>query len=287
MRPVLFEIPLPWGSSLPLHGYGLMIVLGFLLSAWLMTRETRRRGLPDVMYDLGLAMLLSGLLGGRILYYVKNYQEQYSHESFLEFFKIWKGGLVFYGGAITGLLGGLLYCWRKKLPTLDLMDVAAMGAPIAMAFGRLGCFLNGCCYGMLCEPDFTLGVVFPPGSPASQEQRSLGLLHGTSSLPLAVHPTQLYQAAHDFLLGGLLFWYLRRSDAPRGAGMPILFSLYAVGRFALERLRGDNLSTFTGFTLSQNLSLALLPVFGGAFFALFQRARRAMKAAERNLRNTH
>jgi phosphatidylglycerol:prolipoprotein diacylglycerol transferase len=286
VRPILFEIPLPFGIRIPLHSYGLMIVIGFLLAAWISSRESRRRKMPDFIYDMGLAMLLSGLVGGRILYYIENYRDKYAAESFLEFFKIWKGGLVFYGGALAGYAGGLVYCLKKKLPIADCMDVAAPGVPVAMAFGRLGCFLNGCCYGSLCSPGFPLRVVFPPDSPAAAEQRDLGLLDPGATAALPVHPAQLYQAGHDFLIAGLLLWYLRRPDAPRGGGIPLLFVLYGIGRFFLEGLRGDNPPTFTGLTLSQNLSLLLIVGFGTVFLTLLLRAKRAPIGAEGILKKT-
>ncbi len=280
MRPIIFEIPLPMGMRLPLHGYGLMIVIGFLLAAGLSSREARRRGMPDFVYDLGLIMLLSGLLGGRVLYYLENYREKYAAESFLEFFKIWKGGLVFYGGAIAGYAGGLVYLWRKRLPVADSMDVLTPGIPLAMGFGRLGCFLNGCCFGNVCRPGFPLGAVFPVDSPAALEQQRLGLLDPGFLDPLPVHPAQLYQAAHDFLLAGLMLWYLRQPGAPRGGGIPLLFVMYGVGRFLLEGLRGDNATTFTGLTLSQNLSLVLIFGFGGLFARRLLLAKKALIGSE-------
>lgn len=269
MRPVIFSIPLPWGGSLPLHGYGLMIVLGFFLLSWVATRESRRRGLPDFAYDLGLVMLFSGVLGGRLFYYLENYRAQYAGESLLEFFKIWKGGLVFYGGAIGGIAGGWLYIRHRRWPLADCMDVMAMVAPVGMAFGRIGCYLNGCCYGGLAGEGCPLGVRFPMGSPAAQAHHADGWIFTLGQGPsLAVHPVQLYQAAHDLLLAGLLLWYLRRGGtgqgvspgparAPRGIGMPLLFLLYGIGRFTLEGLRGDNPLTFSGLTISQNISIGL------------------------------
>lgn len=273
MHPTIYEIPLWGGRTLPLHSYGLMIVIGFLLAVWITRKEVLRRGLPDVAYDLGIAMLLSGLLGGRIFYYLQFYDEKFRHESFLEFFKIWKGGLVFYGGALGGVLGGLAYVRWKKLPLLDCMDATAMGAPAGMAFGRIGCFLNGCCYGAISDPSNPLSVVFPVGSPAKQDHWNRGLLDSAESLPLAVHPTQLYQAGHDFLLLLLLVWYLRRPDSVRGIGMPLLFILYGIGRFTLEFLRADNAVTATGLTISQNLSLLGVLAFGILAVLLLRRAR--------------
>lgn len=258
MNPVVFEIPLPFGKALPIHGYGLMIVLGFLIGTYVATRETRRRGLPDFMYDLGLVILLAGILGGRVFYYAQNYADKYSNESFLEFFKIWKGGLVFYGGAIGGILGGLFYIWRRKLPLGVCLDMAALGIPIGMGFGRLGCFLNGCCYGDRCDPGFALGVEFPAGSPAQTAHWECGLLATSASSSLPVHPVQLYQAGHDFLMFALVFWFLRRPGTPSGAGLPLICVLYGIGRFSLEFLRADNPATWSGLTVSQNVSILIV-----------------------------
>jgi phosphatidylglycerol:prolipoprotein diacylglycerol transferase len=279
MRSVLFEIPLPWGlDPFPVHGYGLMIVLGFFLGIWVVQREFRRRGLADIAYDLGLVMLLAGLLGGRINYYVQFYGESYAGKSFLEFFKIWEGGLVFYGGAVVGLLGGVLYLRWKRLPVAVYLDTMALGVPLAMAMGRLGCFLHGCCFGKRCDASFGLGVIFPPGSPVHSIQLQEGLIApGTPALP--VHAVQLYQAAHDFLVFFLLLYYLRRPEAPRGSGMPLLFVLYAVGRFILEGMRGDNDPTFTGLTYSQNVSVALFIVFFVLFVFSFRSAAASARRA--------
>lgn len=274
MLPRLFEIPLPGGGRLPVHGYGVMIVLGFLLGTWIAGREGRRRGLPDFIYDLALTMLLSGLLGGRILYYLENFSAEYANRSFLEFFKIWKGGLVFYGGAIGGFLGGCAYIWVKRLP-IECLDVVALGVPIGMAFGRLGCFLNGCCYGDPCDPQYLFAASFPLESPAGLAHQEAGWLDAQAAMALPVHPAQLYQAAHDFLLAALLYPYLRLGFCPRGAGIPALFTLYAVGRFVLETLRADNVRTFSGLTMSQNLALGTFVVFGSVLLALRRRSRSA------------
>lgn len=268
MHPTLIEIPFGGSKPLTLHSYGFMIVVGFLLTIWLTRKEFLRRGLPDVAYDLGLVMLLCGLVGGRLFYYVQFFEAKFRGESFLEFFRIWKGGLVFYGGAVGGLVGGILYVWKKKLPLADCMDAVAMFAPIGMAFGRIGCFLNGCCFGGLCDPSHPCGVVFPPGSAVHEHQWGAGLLGSAGATALPVHAAQLYQAAHDVLLVGLLVGYLRRADAVRGGGMPLLFALYGVGRFSLELLRGDTGLTPTGLTVGQNVSLVLTAVFGGLFLML-------------------
>jgi phosphatidylglycerol:prolipoprotein diacylglycerol transferase len=259
VKPVLFPV-----FGLPIHGYGLMIVVGFLLALWVTTRIARRRGLPDVVYDLGMVMLLCGILGGRTFYYLENYSEEFASESIWAFFKIWKGGLVFYGGAIGGFFGGLAFLVLRKLPVAAVLDVVSVGVPVGMAFGRIGCYLNGCCYGKLCDPDLplveTLGV-FPPSTAPHQHQVQQGWIDDSMAM-MPIHPVQLYQAIHDFALFLMLYWYVERGHAPRGAGMPVLWVTYGVGRFFLEGLRGDNPKTLSGLTVSQNLSIGVVAVFG-------------------------
>jgi len=185
----------------------------------------------------------------------------------------------------VGFLGGVVYCIRRKLPVAECLDIAAIGTPLAMAMGRLGCFLNGCCFGKVCAPDFPLGVVFPLDSNARATQIARGLV-GTESPALPVHPVQLYQAGHDFLMFALVLAYLRMPGAPRGVGMPLLFVLYGVGRFAIEGLRGDNDVTDTGLTLSQNLSVALFLAFGALLVFLLIKVPFGVKGPGRILEKT-
>lgn len=280
MRPEIFRIP---GLDLPLYGFGMMIVVGFLLGIYLAQREGRRRGLPPFMEGLGMAFLAAGVLGGRLFYYIQNYQLEFASQPWYAFFQIWKGGLVFYGGAIGGLAGGLAYLLAKRLPVGDCLDATAPFVPVGIGFGRLGCLMNGCCYGKVCSDDYLLGLIFPKEnraagfSPAFDEQVRQGLVLVSDPAPLPVFPTQLFEAAYVFLLCGLLAWYLR-GPSPRHGGFPLLFILYGVGRFFIEFFRGDNPATPTGLTISQNFSLALVAIFGVAFIFLWRKDLRLRQA---------
>jgi len=269
LRPVVWDF---WG--VPIHGYGLMIVIGFLLALVVTTRLARQRGLPDVLYDLGMVMLLCGIVGGRTFYYLENYRGDFAAKPLWAFFKIWEGGLVFYGGAIGGLVGGFAFLRWKRLPLAAAFDITSVGVPLGMAFGRLGCFLNGCCFGRLCGEEFPLGVRFPDTSAPVEHQIRHGWIDAGD--PVApVHPVQLYQATHDFLLFLLLWWYVGRGKAPRGAGIPLLWVLYGIGRFFLEGLRGDNPSTFSGLTISQNVSIVMASAFAMVLIWLYWRELRS------------
>ncbi len=272
MLPELFKIPV---LNLPIRSYGFMIVLGFLVAAWLASRECRKRGIPDAIYDMGVVMLLSGLFGGRLFYYLEFYDEQFQGRGLLMFFKIWEGGLVFYGGAIGGIIGAGSFVLYKKLPLIDIADVIAPFTPIAMGFGRLGCFLNGCCWGGVCSGDFPLAASYPrqasyltetgklaeaPPTGALLQHIDHGLIPTHASHSLPVYPTQLYETGIDIIIAMLLFWYLK-GPSPRGGGFPLLVVLYAIGRFHLEFLRADNDVFFLSFTISQCVSIVLFTIF--------------------------
>jgi phosphatidylglycerol:prolipoprotein diacylglycerol transferase len=254
------RIETPFGF--PIHGYGLMIVTGFLIQLWVGGRETRRRGLPERFSDLALCFLLCGIVGGRLFYVIQYWEKDFAGRSPWSVFAIWEGGLVFYGGGIGGILGGLVFLIRNRLPVGEFMDIAAITGPIGMAFGRLGCFLNGCCYGRLCEADAALGVQFPPGSAAAARHFEHGLIAaGSDSLP--VLPVQLYQAGHDILLFVGLWAIARWARPPRGSLMPLLIVLYGIGRHFIEGLRGDHVRVGSEWTVSQWFSFGLGVVFAG------------------------
>jgi phosphatidylglycerol---prolipoprotein diacylglyceryl transferase len=274
MRPELFRIHIPYVDwSIPIHSYGFLIVVGFCLGNWLASKEVRRRGLPDHVWDLGMWMLAGGVLGGRIWHYIQFYSDPreggYDHQSFLAFFAIWKGGLVLYGGVIGGVLGALLYLKHRKLPVGEYLHAIAPFPFIGMAFGRLGCFMNGCCFGKVCSPDFPLGLYFPNinnlnapqmHSPAFEDQLASHRVLASDPVSLPVYPTQLFEAGMDLMLCALLWWFLK-GPVPRTIGFPLALVMYGIERFSLELLRGDNALTPTGLTTSQNLSLVLIAVF--------------------------
>jgi phosphatidylglycerol---prolipoprotein diacylglyceryl transferase len=287
MNPELYRIP---GLGIPIHSYGLLIVVGFLLCTFLANLESRRKGLPDFVYDLGFVVLLSGILGARLWYYIQFFEKEYAGRSLFSFFEIWKGGLVFYGGGIGGLIGSLGYLRWRRLPLADCLDTVSPFVPIGMAFGRLGCFMNGCCFGKHCGGGFLLGVIFPkinnphsdqPLSPVFQSQVANGLILESDPSPLPVYPTQLIEAGYDFVMCAFLYWYARRG-APRYSVSVLLFVLYGFGRFSVEFLRGDHGRFYYGLTISQIFSITFILIFGCAFISLDLKGLRRKERAPNN-----
>jgi phosphatidylglycerol:prolipoprotein diacylglycerol transferase len=250
MHPVLFELP---GSGLKVHAYGLMILLAcagaLAITAWRAKRE--RLGVNSV-YELATWLFLGGVIGARALFVMQHPETVHSAWDLL---RSWDGGNVFYGCIMGGLAGSLLYWWRRPFPFWPMADAVAPGLAVGITLGRVGCFLNGCCYG--AESDLPWAVRFPAGSHAWQAQIERGILPLVAEASLPVHPTQIYAALSGLIILIVLsarFPYRRRD----GEIMALLMILYSVTRWPIESLRGDERAIFAGMTLSQDISVGLL-----------------------------
>jgi phosphatidylglycerol:prolipoprotein diacylglycerol transferase len=247
MHPELFEIPF---IHVPLRGFGLMVAIGFLVGSWLVGRLSRTiTSDPRHMTNIALYALLGGLVGAR-LFFIIHYFDKF-RERPVEIFYIWQGGLEFYGGVLVAVPVIILYLRHHKLPIRRFFDVLAIGLMLGLAFGRLGCFMNSCCYGK--PTDLPWGLRFPynsypyvsqintdPHRSRSDVQLSLPpeeYLDFTASdgkwYPrpydkltadqkaavtegkyrcLRIHPTQLYSSANGALLCLVLYLFWRRSQ---------------------------------------------------------------------------
>ncbi len=173
MRQVLFRFRLPGtGIEVPIFGYGVFVFLGFLAACWLAARRARARGVsPERMLDLGISILLAGIVGGR-LFWIAMFHDQV--RSLYDVVAIWEGGLVLYGGVIGGTLAFFLFARLFNLPVRRLVDIVAPAIILGVGIGRLGCFMNGCCWG-----DPTLvpwAVQFPVASPPYMQHLRRGLV---------------------------------------------------------------------------------------------------------------
>ncbi len=204
-----------------IHWYGVLVAFGFLAGLWTASRRGLRSGLSsEAVLDLGPWLILGAVVGSRVLYVISNWHE-FAGKPFFNMFKFWQGGLVFYGGLIGGTLATLLYLRWKKLPILKFADVLAPSIALGAVFGRLGCFMNGCCYGRLCHLPWA--VHFPADSPPGAEAR---------------HPTQVYDALLNLALYAGLAWLYRRKRFD-GQVFATHLMCYALLRSFVELFRGD------------------------------------------------
>ncbi|TNF60927.1 MAG: prolipoprotein diacylglyceryl transferase, partial [Deltaproteobacteria bacterium] len=167
----------------------------------------------------------------------------------------WRGGLTYYGGLIASSVFGIWFLKREGVPLCGGMDIAAISISLGLVFGRLGCFLGGCCFGVHADRPF--GLSFPPLSPASESQWRAGLLQAPH-LPSPVHPTQLYEALGCLVITVFLLVWLRRRKRFAGQVFLSFIALYAILRFALEHWRADDRGELLGLSTSQLLALPAL-----------------------------
>jgi phosphatidylglycerol:prolipoprotein diacylglycerol transferase len=292
MHPTLFRIPIPWHESLkcsayiPVPAYGVMLMTGFLLAVWLARRRAAALGLEKVeIFDMGIFAIIGGVLGAR-LFHVVIYWSNYVHglpeagpvrTALIVLGRIaatWNGGLVFYGGLLGGMLALWIFARRRKIPLIDIFDFAAAPVAVGLAVTRIGCFLNGCCYGH--PTSLPWGVRFPVESVVEQDQAAHGLI-APGEPPLPVVPAQLYETAAALTMAALIWWLVwpRRKFAGQAA---FAFGLmYSVWRFANEFFRGDTFAggpSLVSLTVFQYISIGLILAFGAAYLAA-RRQRRA------------
>ncbi len=264
MWPVLFQIP---NTPIRIFSFGTMMILALWSAIWLGTRRARQEKIdPELIADMAFWVIIFGLIGAR-LFYVGRYWGQDDLRTFGDIFAIWRGGIVLYGSIIGGAIGFLLYRRLRPLPFLPVVDVIAPSLAIGIAFGRIGCFLNGCCYGDRCSLPWA--VTFPQKSIVWSDHASKGWISETTARSLPVHPTQLYSAFDGFLLVALLCAYypLRKRD---GEVMALLMVTYPITRFLIEIIRGDEGVFLLGMTTSEAISVGIFAA-GLAFWAYLLR----------------
>jgi phosphatidylglycerol:prolipoprotein diacylglycerol transferase len=260
MYPELFHI-----GSFPINTYGVFLALAFLCAILITVKLAARDGLPrEKIYDLCLWMLLSSLIGSKILMFFTE-PEYRDHPLQLLSLDFLRSGGVFYGGLIGAILTGYFLMRRYKLPWWKTADACAPGIAIGNFFGRQGCFAAGCCWGK------------PTSLPWGMKFTELG--HEITGVPtdIYLHPTQLYESFAMLIVFVFLLWLHKHR---RFSGQVILFYalLYSVIRFGIEFLRDDprgdvfGLTTVTGLSTSQIISLI---VGTGALVLLIVRWRKA------------
>ncbi len=296
MRPELHTL---FGLDLP--SYFALLCTGFLLATTMAVLWARRIGEnADVMVDLGIAMLIFGVAGARILHVlVDGYFWDYVHactdpskvdwpiphdECLLPgrggvwdearkvchpaapdcfaWAKFWAGGLTYYGGLIGASAAAWFLLKRDRFPFWKAADMAGFAVPLGLGFGRMGCLLAGCCYGV--PTDLPWGLSFPPGSAASDGQYRAHLLQTYRAWSLPVHPTQIYESAASLAIAAFCLYWVHPRKRYDGQVFVAFLSLYAIARFIIEFWRDDDRGGMFHLSTSQLLGVVLL----GAAWAL-------------------
>ena len=253
MHPVLFQV-----GPLTVYTYGVLAAVGFLLGLLWAYRQAPRAGLdPRKVWNLGVYGILFALVSSKLWfissaweYYVANPREIFSFETF-------QSAGTFYGGVMGGVLWVVLYAYFQKMPLLGVLDLTAGPVALGHCIGRVGCFVAGCCYGK--PTSLSWGVTF--SNPIAAK------ISGTP-LDVALHPTQLYESAAEFLNFGILVW-LGAKRRVTGRIVGAYFILYGIERGTIEFFRGDpgrTLLFHDRLSLMQIVSAALIVT--GAFLWL-------------------
>jgi phosphatidylglycerol:prolipoprotein diacylglycerol transferase len=270
-----------------IHTYGLMLAIGFYAAWYVAARRATPFGVdPDLIGNLVLISIVAGVAGARILHFAL-YKPP--GEPLWTIVKVWEGGLVFYGGLIGAAVADALYLRWKGISAWRVADIAAPAIAVGQAFGRIGCFFNGCCYGGPAGASFPLAVRFPRivgqggklvGSPPLLDHLEHFWIPKTATASLPVHPTQLYTAANLFLIAALLVAATphRRRE---GVLLGLLFVLHGAQRFAIELVRTDTEPVVLGLKAGQLGALAVLAIGAAVLLWLRRRGRPIPAAAPR------
>jgi phosphatidylglycerol:prolipoprotein diacylglycerol transferase len=238
VHSVAFQI-----GGFAIYWYGILAATGFFAAFWTSSRRAPAEGFsPEVILDLAPWLIGGAIVGARLFYVITYWQEEFAGRPLWNIIALSRSGLVWYGGLIGASLATIIYALRAKVPLWKLADIIAPSIALGHVFGRLGCFMTGCCYGR--PTDLPWAIRFPAD-------------HWTKGVP--VHPTQLYESLLNLALYLALMWLYRRKKFDGQ-----IFAAYLVGyallRTFVESFRGDYPRHYLGgyVTPAQLLSMLIL-----------------------------
>jgi len=255
MFPVLFR----W-SGLTVYAYGFFLATGFVAGAIFAILAARREGISiERIIDLFFYTIFSAIVGSRLLFVLVNFD--FYRKNPLHVFRIWEGGLVFYGGLVLAAGVSIGYMRRHRLPIWKMADLFSPSVALGLFFGRVGCFFAGCCYGKATDLPWAVTFTDP---------------NSLARLNTPLHPAQLYDAANGLAIFFFLLW-MRRRKAFDGEIFWLFLLLYSVTRFLIEMLRGDPRGFLFGTLLSTSQAVGIFLAIV-SFFMLFYLKRRKGRA---------
>lgn len=250
MHPELFRI-----GPLVINSYGLMLALAFIIGMFIAGKLAEKKGLDkDEIINLSFIIMVSAIFGARVLY-VLTHLEEFSGRWTKTFWPVQDdgsvgiNGLILLGGVIGAVIAASIYASRKKMPYWKTADSIAPALAFGLVLGRIGCFLNGCCFGKVC--DLPWGVRFPDGSAADVIMQHNSL-----------HPTQLYSSLYALIIFSILIWlsYKRPFD---GMVTGVFLILYGIARFTVDFFRYYESQMFLFWGLDLNQIISMIMFIGG------------------------
>lgn len=264
MHSVLFSL-----DHIVIHSFGACLAVAIILCYLVMVRLGRPSGYgSDFVSNLLTILIVSGLVGARLFYVVEHWS--YYAQQPASILKVWEGGLMFFGGLLIACASLIVFIRLQKKPLAEVLDVVVTAVPLGHAIGRMGCFLNGCCYGR--TSDSCLSVTFPHGSIPWSEQLQGGLISAEAVRSLPVLPSQLFESALNFIIFIVLLLLFKRRRHP-GSQVAAYMMMYPVARFILELSRADERLHFGWFSISQVISLGIFAAGVVLAFCISRRAK--------------
>ena len=265
MYPRLFEL-----GPITVYTYGVLLAAAYLLGLQLARVRAKKRGLdPNRVLDLGIYIIISALIGAKLLLLITDFKTFTSDPR--ELLTLARSGGVFYGGLILAVTVALWYIRKIGLPLWTTCDVFAPGIALGHVIGRFGCLFAGCCFGKPTTRPW--GITFTDPFAAANVGTPLGV-------PL--HPTQLYEAGAEFVILLLLLGTEKKGRAYAGRTFWLYMLLYGVSRFIIEIYRGDERGTVGMFSTSQFISILLVPLAVGMLVYLARRESPRAKPRSRH-----
>src|SRR5438067_5249824 len=271
MYPKLLELPwtIPHFGTLTIYTYGVLLAAAYLLGLQLALVRAKKRKLdPTRVMDLGIYIIISALVGAKLLLLVTDYQTFRSNPA--ELFNLVREGGVFYGGLITAVAVALFYIRRAGLPLWTTCDAFAPGIALGHVIGRFGCFFAGCCYGKPTTVPWAITFTDP-----------FAAANVGTPLNTPLHPTQLYEAGAEFAILMILLATERKGRPFPGRTFWLYLLLYAISRFIIEIYRGDPRGSVGIFSTSQFISIVLAPLAIAMLVRLARQHSPAPKTARR------
>ena len=237
MHPIFLKF-----SYITIHTYGFFVAMGFLAGILLAKSEAKRMGIDhEKIMDLCFYIMIAAIAGSRLFYVVINHEFFLSNP--LDIFKIWNGGLVFYGGFIVALLTAFIYLKIHKIPVWRTTDIAALSLAMGHFLGRLGCFSAGCCFGKECDLPWAVTFTHP---------------ETLAPIGIPIHPTQLYSSISNLIIFFFL-WFFRKRTKFDGQLFWMYVLIYGIARSLIEIFRGDfrGNPVFELLSVSQTIGISM------------------------------
>jgi phosphatidylglycerol---prolipoprotein diacylglyceryl transferase len=274
MHPVIFKL-----GAFEMRSYGLMLAISFLLGIYLAVRRGKARGIdPEKIMDLSVIIIIASIVGARFMYVIFHLEEFAGHwtDTFNPFQsngQIGIAGLTMLGGVVLAVISAILYLRAKKMPVLKFADAIIPLFFLGEAITRIGCYLNGCCYGIPCNGP--LCVVFPPDSPA-----------GAMYQGLHIHAAQLYSSAYALIIF-IVMLIIDRKPKFDGYMFYLFFIFYGIGRFVIDFFRYYESSMILmsccgkGLSMNQGISFAFVVLGIGLYLWQLRKKRAKMSAGQK------